>query len=325
MTLNFASEGITLDGLSHTVPQARACIEDKLSQIRVTSLPPSKPILFLSFKRKLSSMDPKKAVILSDNGAERLCCRNEDDLQEVLKIHRKKKSKEVNVSGHEAMERLRSKHLKEIQCIEQDCLVDISLKTKASIIFIQGYVNANVNEAKEKVLALLKNAEVTRRVLETPPSIGTYVHHCIFKQPNEATKKLLSGLSCKVTESEGAVYLEGPCDDVSEDEKKVSEHFSLSQLEHREFPFAANCRFISHIESDVLRPLHQKRTFTHVISRHDNSEDSTRQSSHSSRQGRRHSSSMEGSSKGFTISLYSTSTEGFNQVCSEMEVRSVKL
>lgn len=165
----------------------------------------------------------------------------------------------------------------------------------------------------------MKSSEIVRRPLEAPPGIALYVHHCIFKQPTEGTKQLLTGLASKVTNSEDVVYLEGPCDVVSENEKKLLEYFVTSELECKEFPFSTDCRFISHIESEVLRQLHQKKTFTHVFTRH-SKEDSAQQSGRSSRQGRHHSSSSEGSSKGFTISIYSTSTEDFQHVCSEMEV-----
>ena len=319
MDLNYTSGGIALDGLPHNIPLARADVEKKLSELIKSVLPPFKPILFLSFKRKLSSLNPKIGIIFSDGATEYICCRSEESLQEIMKMIRKKKNKEINLSGQEALERVRSKLLTVIQQIEQDFLVDISIKTKNSSIVIHGYVTADLSDAKERIQTLLKSSEVVRRPLEAPPGIALYVHHCIFKQQTEGTKQLLTGLTSKVTSSEDVVYLEGTSDVVSENEKKILEHFATSELECKEFPFSVDCRFISHIESEVLRQLHKKKTFTHVITRHDK-EDSAQQSGRSSRQGRCHSSPSEGSSKGFTISIYSASTEDFQHVCSEMEV-----
>uniref|UniRef100_A0A1X7UE13 RRM domain-containing protein n=1 Tax=Amphimedon queenslandica TaxID=400682 RepID=A0A1X7UE13_AMPQE len=261
--LTYSNGGISLNGLSHNVPLARADVEKRLSELVKSALPPFKPILFLSFKRKLSSLNPKTAIISSDGATDYICCRNEESLQEIMKLIRKKKNKEITLSGPEALERVRSKLLTVIQQIEQDCLVDISIKTKNSSIIIHGYVTADLADAKERIQALLKSSEVVRRPLEAPPGIALYVHHCLFKQPTEGTKQLLTGLMSKVTSSEDVVYLEGPCDVVSETEKKLLEYFVTSELECKEFPFSADCRFISHIESEVLRQLHKKKTFTH--------------------------------------------------------------
>lgn len=311
-TVTYEDDTVAIDGLPHVVPLAHNEIEKKLQEIRIETLSPCKPILFLSFKRKLTLMTPMVAIIVSDGNTNHLCCKNKETLHDILQIYQQPFHKEVKFTGVPvAME------TKWLQNVEQDCQVDISLNETGAIV--RGYVETSVSSAKKTLVSKVKNLKIAYRAIDCPPGIGPYIHYVIFNRPTEKTKEFISNLRVKVSSKQGGVvYLQGSNDIVCEDEKKLVQFMVPPVLQHKEFLFSADCRFIPQIEIKLLCPLHQKNTFTHIVTRrHSNQDTTAHQSGRTSRQ-RYHSSSEVKS--GFTITLYCSNKEEFQHICSAMEV-----
>ena len=219
-------------------------------------------------------------------------------------------------------EKLDTKYSKDIELIEHDHLVKITWEEQKAVL--RGFVASDLNSAKSKLLSKVKGLSKVLRPLQCSPLINAYIHHILFKQDHSVeTKIFVSSLKVKLTSQNEIVHIEGPDSSIAEEEKKVINFFASPELLYKAFSYDSDCRFISQIESACLHDLHKLHQFTYLITRHSKHcptpERSTTPDKPVSQ--RRHSSSSESEKEcGFTITVYSTNTNDFEQVCSVLQV-----
>jgi len=208
--------------------------------------------------------------------------------------------------------------------IEQECKVEISYRGKK--VFRQGYIERKVHIATQKVQDKVKSLKSIRRNLNCSHAISAYVHHRLFEQKMSQTDtEFLSSLQTNVFTENNEVWLEGSVGVIDDDEQKLLEYL-VKKLQHQQFHFDNDSRFIPQIEKTILCDLHKKYSFTHLVFCHAERPDTPRkdyrQSSRSSlgmddKPRRRMSSRSE---DGFTITIYSSSDEDFKHVSSSLKV-----
>ena len=308
--------------MPQNVCSARCEIEQLLSQIQVGLLPPLNDILFLSFKRKLSSLNEGVVIIDDPKGNRYLCCTTSVTLQQLLQISQSPSQREVRIMSSTVQEELTTKYSKDIELIEHDHLVKITWEEQKAVLW--GFVASDLNSAKSKLLRKVKSSSKVRRPLQCSPVIAAYINHILFKQEHSVeTKTFMSCLKVQLTLENETVYIEGPESFIVEEEKKVINFFAPPELLYKAFSYDTDCRFISQIENACLRDLHKHCQFTYLITRHSKycptQERNTIPDKAVSQ--RRYSSSSDSEKEwGFTITVYSTNTNDFEQVCSVLQV-----
>ena len=320
--LTYGSGCIILNGIPQNVCSARCEIEQLLSKIQVGLLPPLNDILFLSFKRKLSSLNEGVVIIDDPKGIHYLCCTTSGTLQELLKISQSPSQREVRIMSSTVQEELNTKYSKDVELIEHDHLVKITWEEQKAILW--GFVTSDLNSAKSKLLRKVKSSSKVQRPLQTSPVIAAYIYHILFKQDHSVeTKTFLSCLKVQLTSENETVYIEGPVSSIAEEEKKVINFFAPPELLYKAFTYDSDCRFISQIESTCLRDLHKQCQFTYLITKRSKCCPTPERKTIPDKavSQRRHSSSSESEKEwGFTITVYSTNTNDFEQVCSVLQV-----
>ena len=322
VVLTFGTGMITLDGLMQNVHSTRCEVEQLLSQIQVDVLPPLKPILYLSFKRRLSSLGKQVVIIDDSKGTRNVCCTTRETLQELLEISQSPYQREVRITSSTVQEDLGHKYSKDIELIEQDHLIEITWEKQKAIL--RGFVVSDLNSAKSKLLNKVKRLSKVERPLECPYPISAYIHYILFKQEqSKEMKAFVSSLKVKLTSQNESVYIEGPDSSIAEEEKKMINFFAPPELLYKAFSYDSDCRFISQIESACLRDLHKQCQFTYLITRHSKRCPTSERNTTPDKTvcQRRHSSSSESQAEwGFTITVYSTIKNDFEQVCSVLQV-----
>ena len=323
VVLIFGTRMITLDGLTENVHFARCEIEQLLLQIQVGVLPPFKPILFLSFKRRLSFLG-KQVVIIDDiKGARNVCCTTRETLQELLEISQSPYKREVCIMSSAVQEDLCHKYSKDVELIEQDHLIEIMWKEQKAIL--RGFVPSDLNSAEAKLLSKVKCLSKVERPLQCPYPISAYIHYILFKQEqSEEGKAFVSNLKVKLTSQNETVYIEGSASSITEEEQKLINFFAPPELLYKAFSYNSDCRFISQIESTCLRDLHKQHQFTYLITRyfkHSPTPDKRSTTPDKAVSQCRHSSSSESEKEwGFTITVFCTNKTDFEQVCSVLHL-----
>ena len=322
VVLTFDNGIITLDGLTQNVHHARCEVEQLLLQIQVGVLPPLKPILYLSFKRRISCLGSQVVIVDDSKGTRNVCCTTRETLQELLEISQSPYQREVRITSSIVQQDLSHKYSKDIELIEQDHLIEITWEEQKAIL--RGFVVSDLKSAKSKLLSKVKNLSKVKRPLQCPYPISAYIHYIFFKQEqSEKTKGFVSSLKVKLTSQNEKVYIEGPESSITEEEKKVIYFFAPPELLYKAFSYDSDCRFISQIETTCLRGLHKQYQFTYLITRHSKCYPTPERSTtpHKGVCQRRHSSSSENETElGFTITVYSNNTTDFEQMCSVLKV-----
>ena len=214
------------------------------------------------------------------------------------------------------------KYSKDVELIEQDHLIEITWEKQKAIL--QGFVASDLNSAEATLLSKVARLSKVERPLQCPYPISAYIHYILFKQEqSEERKAFVSNLKIKLSSLNETVYIEGPAGSIAEEEKKLINFLAPSELLYKAFSYDSDCCFISQIESVCLRDLHKQHQFTYLITRHSKHcptpEISTTPDKAVSQ--RRHSSSSESEKEcAFTITVYSTNTTDFEQVCSVLQV-----
>ena len=323
VVLTFGTGMITLDGLMENFHSTRCEVEQLLSQIQVDVLPPLKPILYLSFKRRLSSLGKQVVIIDDSKGTRNVCCTTRETLQELLEISQSPYRREVCITSSTVQQDLGHNYSKDIELIEQDHLIEITWEKQKAIF--RGFVESDLNSAKSKLLSKVKRLSKVERPLQCPYPISAYIHYILFKreQPEEM-KAFVSSLKVKLTSKNELVYIEGPDSSIAEEEEqKLINFFAPPELSYKAFSYDTNCRFISQIESACLRDLHKQCQFTYLITRHSECSPTPERNATPDKAvcQRRHSSSSESEAeRGFTITVYSTKKNDFDQICSILQV-----
>ena len=325
--LTFGTGIITLDGLTENVHSVRCEVEQLLLQIQVGVLPPLKPILYLSFKRRISCLGSQVVIIDDSKGTRNVCCTTRETVQELLEISQSPYRREVRIMSSTVQQDLSHKYSKDIELIEQDHLIEITWEEQKAIL--RGFVVSDLNSAKSKLLSKVKILSKVKRALQCPYPISSYIHYILFKQEqSEETKVFVSNLKVKLTSQNEKVYIEGPDSSIAEEEKKVINFFAPLELLYKAFSYESDCCFISQIERTCLRDLHKQYQFTYLIARHSKCCPAPERSTTPDKVvcQRRHSSSSENKTElGFTITVYSNNTTDFEQVCSVLQVHFLQI
>ena len=321
VVLTFGSGSIILNGLPQNVHSARCEVEQLLLQIQIDVLPPLKSILYLSLKKRLSSLGEQVVIIDDTKGTHNVCCTTRETLQQAHQISQSPSQREVYNISSSVQQELCSNYLKDVEQIEQNHLVEITWEDQKAIL--RGFVMSDLNSAKSKLLGKVRSLNKERRPLQCPPLIGAYIHHVLFNQEQSIeVKAFVSGLKVKLASKSNTVYIEGPDSFIVEEEQKVINFFAPPELSYKAFSYDSACHFILHIESACLRDLHEQCQFTHLITRHSKRCPTPETSITPTKtvSGCRHSFSSE-TEFGFTIAIYSTNILDFEHVCTVLEVR----
>ena len=320
VVLTFGTGMITLDGLTENVHSARYQIEQLLLQIQVGVLPPFKPILFLSFKRRLSTLGKQVVIIDDTKGTRNVCCTTRETLQELLQISQSPYKREVRIMSSAVQEDLCHKYSKDVELIEQDHLIEIIWEEHKAIL--RGFVASDLNSTEAKLLSKITCLSKVERPLQCPYPISAYIHYILFKQEQPKERKaFVSNLKVKLTSQNETVHIEGPASSIAEEEQKLINFFAPPELLYKAFSYESDCRFISQMESACLRDLHKQHHFTYLITKHSPTPEKRRTTPDKAVSQRRHSSSSESEKEwGFTITVFSTNTTDFEQVCSVLQV-----
>ena len=324
VTITFHENMILLRDTSNSaqVHLARNELEQSLSNCFIASiLHPLSPSLLTTLKGTIGH----DVTVYNEEGLENsqfICGMSETRVRQVKEIVDHPFIKEVHVSTP-VMESLKIKCVRDIKKIEQECMVDISYRGKK--VLLKGYTERKVHTATRKVQDKVKALKYTKKNLNCPPAISAYVHHRLFEQQlSQADNEFLSSLQTKVFTENNQVWLEGS--DIEKDEQKLLEYLAPKKLQHQQFHFNSDSRFVPQIENTLLCDLHKKHCFTHLISlqieRPDtprrNYRTSSRSSLDSDYQPRPRISSRN--EEGFTITIYSSNDEDFKHVSSFLKV-----
>ena len=163
--LTYGSGCIVLNGIPRNVCSARCEIEQLLSKIQVGLLPPLNDILFLSFKKKLSSLNEGVVIIDDPKGIHYLCCTTSVTLQQLLPISQSPSQREVCIMSSTVQEELNTKYSKDVEVIEHDHLVKITWEEQKAILW--GFVESDLNCAKSKLLHKVKSLSKVQRPLDS--------------------------------------------------------------------------------------------------------------------------------------------------------------
>ena len=320
VVLTFGSGSITLNGVPQNIHSARCEVEQLLLQIQVGVLPPLKYILYLSLKKRLSTLGEQVVIIDDTRGSRNVCCTSKEILQQVHQISQSLSQREVYNISSSVQQELCNNYSKDVEDIERNHLVEITWEEQKAIL--RGFVISDLNSAKLKLLGKVKSLNKERRYLQCPPLIAIFIHHVLFNQEQSSeVKAFVSGLKVKLASQNNTVYIEGADNLITEEEKKVINFFAPPELLYKAFSYDSDCRFILQIISACLRDLHKQCQFTHLITRHSKCYPTPERSITPTKavSGCKHSSSSE-TEWGFTVAIYSTNIQDFEHVCTVLEV-----
>ena len=311
---------ISLDGLTQNVHYARCEVEQLLLQIQVGVLSPLKPILFLSFKRRLSFLGEQVMIIDDSEGTRNVCSTTRETLQELLEINQSPYQREVCITSSTVQQDLSHKYSKDIEHIEQDHLNEIIWEEQKAIL--RGFVASDLNSAEAKLLCKVKCLSKVERPLQCPYPISAHIHYILFKQEkSEEIKAFVSNFKVKLFSQNETVYIEGPASSIAEEEQKLINFFVLPELLYQVFSYDSDCHFISQLK--VLVFVIYINNISLLITRHSTHSPTLERSTIPDKavyQLKHSSCSENGKECGFTITVYSTNTADFEQVCSVLQV-----
>ena len=313
-----ASTTIKFDGTSSAVESARNEIDSLISEAKETTLTLAFPHSLLSLAKKQLVQDNcqtyvgPEAIVDSSVTVKVYSFKEQDHKRAVSLLQSIPTKKEVIVPSA-VMKKLSDSEI-QMKKVEEKFCTEIELQSMPDAqdgkVVITGFQCEGVKEAQKEIFSLVKRHSETRVTFDCKPEEVVYLLGVTSKE----TRSLFSSLPAKVTTRGDQIELYGNLDSVEKSKDKLR-NGPLLGLHYKKFPFKCNSKFLSQIQTCVLKPLveEQKLDFQVWIVK------SNFQSSSSKGEREPTAEQSHGFSE-FEIIIYSKDKSAFDKVCEAMDV-----
>ena len=178
----------------------------------------------------------------------------------------------------------------------------VAIAIQGNKIVITSYDKDSVHAARHDVEQLLSELTKQSLSLKCPQLHHLYLNTILLKIPTEEAKAFVASLPAKIDFKKGEILLTGTQQAIEQAEKTLLSSF-LCDLQHKEYRFNCNTRFLSQIKQYVFTVLREQEKLDFVYT-----DDMPRKAE----------------AKEFRIVIFSRVHNHFIQICKELEVSAMQ-